>query len=399
MQKMLSVNPGLKSRIQFTLDFPNYTREELKEITMLMLKKRKYTIGETALSRMLDITDVRRKDPNFANAREIRNILDQVIMCQNLRCAGTEDTEIGIVDVNKYIQDAKINLPTSSTGAAQKILTGEEELDQLIGLSVVKRMVRKIKAYAKRNQGLADFNLHMCFYGNPGTGKTEVARILSRILYDAGVLDEAKLIETDAHGLIGKYVGETAPKTLAKINDAMGGVLFIDEAYSLAGGTTVNGGATSYGEEAIAVLLKEMEDRRGQFCTILAGYRDEMVKMISTNPGLESRIQFTLEFPDYTREELGLIAQSFLEKKGYSIDDGALNRLLDIMEYFRNRPNFANARTVRNVLDQVIMNQNLRTEDEDGNSMIIVDDVEDYLMDEGIDLSKPSTGSRKIGFQ
>lgn len=399
MQKMLSVNPGLKSRIQFTLDFPNYSREELKEITMLMLKKRKYTIGEAALSRMLDITDVRRKDPNFANAREIRNILDQVIMCQNLRCAGTEDTEIGIVDVNKYIQDAKINLPTSSTGAAKKILTGEEELDQLIGLSVVKRMVRKIKAYAKRNQGLADFNLHMCFYGNPGTGKTEVARILSRILYDAGVLDEAKLVETDAHGLIGKYVGETAPKTLAKINDAMGGVLFIDEAYSLAGGTTVNGGATSYGEEAIAVLLKEMEDRRGQFCTILAGYRDEMVKMISTNPGLESRIQFTLEFPDYTREELGLIAQSFLEKKGYSIDNEALNRLLDIMEYFRNRPNFANARTVRNVLDQVIMNQNLRTEDENGDSVIIVDDVDDYLTDEGIDLNKPSTGTKKIGFQ
>lgn len=399
MQKMLSVNPGLKSRIQFTLDFPNYSREELKEITMLMLKKRKYTIGDAALSRMLDITDVRRKDPNFANAREIRNILDQVIMCQNLRCAGTEDTEIGIVDVNKYIQDAKINLPTSSVGAAKKILTGEEELDQLIGLSVVKRMVRKIKAYAKRNQGLADFNLHMCFYGNPGTGKTEVARILSRILYDAGVLDEAKLVETDAHGLIGKYVGETAPKTLAKINDAMGGVLFIDEAYSLAGRTTVNGGATSYGEEAIAVLLKEMEDRRGQFCTILAGYRDEMVKMISTNPGLESRIQFTLEFPDYTREELGLIAQSFLEKKGYSIDDEALNRLLDIMEYFRNRPNFANARTVRNVLDQVIMNQNLRTEDENGDSVIIVDDVDDYLTDEGIDLSKPSTGTKKIGFQ
>ena len=124
-----------------------------------------------------------------------------------------------------------------------------------------------------------------------------------------------------------------------------------------------------------------------------------MVKMISTNPGLESRIQFTLEFPDYTREELGLIARAFLVKKGYSINDTALNRFLDIMEYFRDRPNFANARTVRNVLDQVIMNQNLRTEDEDGNSMIIVDDVEDYLMDEGIDLSKPSTESRKIGFQ
>ncbi|MBP3646452.1 MAG: AAA family ATPase [Clostridia bacterium] len=399
MQKMLSVNPGLKSRIQFVLDFPNYSREELKEITMLMLRKRKYTIAESALSRLLDISDVRRKDPNFANAREIRNLLDQVIMCQNLRCAGTEDTEIGIIDVNKYIKDAKINLPTSASGAAKKILTGEEELDQLIGLSAVKRMVRKIKAYSKRNQGLADFNLHMCFYGNPGSGKTEVARILSRILYDAGILDEAKLVETDAHGLIGKYVGETAPKTLAKINEAMGGVLFIDEAYSLMGRTTVNGGTTSYGEEAIAVLLKEMEDRRGQFCTILAGYRDEMVEMISTNPGFESRIQFTLEFPDYTNEELGLIAQSFLKKKGYSMDEAALNRLLDTMEYFRNRPNFANARTVRNVLDQVIMNQNLRTEDEDGDSVIIVDDVDDYLTDEGIDLSKPSAGTKKVGFQ
>ena len=399
MQQMLSVNPGLKSRIQFTLDFPNYSREELEEITQLMLRNRKYSMGDAAMSRMLDITDVRRKDPNFANAREIRNILDQVIMCQNLRCAGTEDKELGLADVNRYIRDAGIKLPAAGSGTAGKVLTGEEELDQLIGLGAVKRMVKKIKAYAKRNREQADFNLHMCFYGNPGTGKTEVARILSRILYDAGVLNEAKLVETDAHGLIGKFVGETAPKTLKKINEAMGGVLFIDEAYSLTAGAAQNNGPTSYGEEAIAVLLKEMEDRRGQFCAILAGYKDEMKQMISSNPGLESRIQFTLEFPDYTREELGLIARAFLEKKGYTIDDTALNRLLDIIEYFRSRPNFANARTVRNVLDQVIMNQNLRTEDENGDNMIIVDDVEDYLMDEGIDLSKLSTGGRKIGFQ
>ena len=398
MQQMLSVNPGLKSRIQFTLDFPNYSRDELKQITQLMLRKRNYTMGDAAMSRMLDITDIKRKDPNFANAREIRNILDQVIMCQNLRCAGTEDTEVGLVDVNKYIQDAKINLPTSSSDTARKVLTGEEELDKLIGLGTIKRMVKKIKAYAKRNQGQADFNLHMCFYGNPGTGKTEVARILSRILYDAGVLDEAKLVETDAHGLIGKFVGETAPKTLKKINEAMGGVLFIDEAYSLTAGAAQNNGPTSYGEEAIAVLLKEMEDRRGQFCTILAGYKDEMKQMISSNPGLESRIQFTLEFPDYTREELGLIARSFLEKKHYTIADDALERVLDIMEYFRRQPNFANARTVRNIMDQVIMNQNLRAEDDKEDTLIILEDVEDYLTDEGIDINKPATSTRKIGF-
>lgn len=398
MLQMLSSNPGFKSRIQFMLDFPNYSRDELKSITELMLKNRHYTIGDTALSRILDITDIKRKDPNFANAREIRNILDQVIMCQNLRRAGSDDTELGIVDVNKYIQDAKINLPTSGTGTANKILTGEEELDQLIGLAAIKRMIKKIKAYAKRNQGQEGFNLHMCFYGNPGTGKTEVARILSRILYDAGVLPEAKLVETDSHGLLGKFVGETAPKTQAKINDAMNGVLFIDEAYGLVSTNTASGGVTSYGEEAIAVLLKEMEDRRGQFCVILAGYKDEMKTMLSANPGLESRIQFTLDFPDYTREELGEIAVAFLKKKKYEIDEPALNRLLDVTEYYRNRPNFANARTVRNILDQVIMNQNLRTEDTDGDNLIVVDDVEDYLMDEGIDLTKAGNGQRRIGF-
>lgn len=398
MLQMLSTNPGFKSRIQFMLDFPNYSRDELKSITELMLRNRHYTIGDTALSRILDITDIKRKDPNFANAREIRNILDQVIMCQNLRRAGSDDTELGIVDVNKYIQDAKINLPTSGTETANKVLTGEEELDQLIGLAAIKRMIKKIKVYAKRNQGQEGFNLHMCFYGNPGTGKTEVARILSRILYDAGVLPEAKLVETDSHGLLGKFVGETAPKTQAKINDAMNGVLFIDEAYGLVSTNTASGGVTSYGEEAIAVLLKEMEDRRGQFCVILAGYKDEMKTMLCANPGLESRIQFTLDFPDYTREELGEIAVAFLKKKKYEIDEPALNRLLDVTEYYRNRPNFANARTVRNILDQVIMNQNLRTEDTDGDNLIVVDDVEDYLMDEGIDLTKAGNGQRRIGF-
>lgn len=396
MQEMLSVNPGFNSRIQFFLDFENYSRIELQKIAELMLEKRNYTIESDAFEKLLDITDVKRKAPNFANAREIRNILDQVIMCQNLRCLGTDDRTLALVDVNSYIKDSKILLPTSGEGVSKKILTAEEELDRLIGLASVKRMVKKIKAYAKRNKNDRDFNLHMCFYGNPGTGKTEVARILSRILYDAGILPEAKLTETDANGLIGKYVGETAPKTLAKINDSMGGVLFIDEAYSLTETRGSDGNSAGYGDEAIAVLLKEMEDRRGQFCVILAGYKDEMKSMISTNPGLESRIQFALDFPDYMRDELGEIALAFLKKKHYEIDSDALALVLDITEYYRNRPNFANARTVRNILDQVIMNQNLRTEDT-GDSNIIHSDVEDYILDENIDLHS-SGKSGKIGF-
>lgn len=396
MLKMLSTNPGFKSRIQFTLDFPNYTRDELKSITELMLKNRRYTISSSAMNRILDITDIKRKEANFANAREIRNILDQVIMCQNLRTVGIEDKELGIVDVNKYIQDSKINLPITGEGTIKTILTGEEELEQLVGLASVKRMIKKIKAYAKKNSSDSGFNLHMCFYGNPGTGKTEVARILSRILYDAGVLPEAKLIETDSTGLLGQFVGETGPKTQRVIQDAMGGVLFIDEAYALTGQKS-GGAQNKYGDEAIAVLLKEMEDHRGQFCVILAGYKDEMASMLSTNPGFKSRIQFTLEFPDYTREELGQIACSFLAAKKYEIDEDALNRLLDVSEYYRQRPNFANARTIRSIVDQVILNQNLRAEDNEGDYRIIISDVDDYISDEGIDLSA-SAPRRRIGF-
>ncbi|MCF0113767.1 MAG: AAA family ATPase, partial [Erysipelotrichaceae bacterium] len=384
MLNMIATNPGFKSRIQFELDFPNYSRDELRQITNLMLNKRKYSISDEAMSKMLDVTDVKRKEENFANAREVRNILDQVIMCQNMRAMGTDDKSLQIIDVNQYIKDSKISVPTQSEGATNRILTADEELDQLVGLGSVKRTIKKIRAFAKKNKVDSNFNLHMCFYGNPGTGKTEVARILSRLLYDAGVLSEAKLVETDSTGLLGKYVGETAPKTKDKINDAMGGVLFIDEAYALMGSKASGGSSTNYGEEAIAVLLKEMEDNRGKFCVILAGYKQEMNKLISVNPGFQSRIQFTLDFPDYTREELGEIALRFLKKKGYTINDEALDRVLDITDFYRDKPNFANARTVRNILDQVIMNQNLRTEDITDDYSIVVDDVEDYILDENL---------------
>ena len=153
----------------------------------------------------------------------------------------------------------------------------------------------------------------------------------------------------------------------------------------------------NYGDEAIAVLLKEMEDHRGQFCVIIAGYKDEMNILLSANPGFKSRIQFTMEFPDYSREELGSIAESFIKAKHYEIDSTALNRLLDVAEYYRKRPNFANARTIRSVTDQVVLNQNLRAEDDDGDYRIILSDVEDYIADEEIDFTL-SAAKRRIGF-
>ena len=384
MMNMVASNPGFRSRIQFEIDFPNYSRKELGDITDYMTKSRGYILTDEAKNILLDITDLKRKEPNFANAREVRNILEHMIMCQNLRVLSSEDKEIGLADAKKYISDTGISVHSSEDDLTPKILSAEEELEALIGLASIKRTVKKIRAYAKRNASKNDLNLHMCFYGNPGTGKTEVARIISRILYGTGVLAEAKLIETDTHGLIGKYVGETAPKTEAKIADAMGGVLFIDEAYSLYEPQNADGSLAGYGDEAISVLLKKMEDCRGKFCVVFAGYRDQMRRMISCNPGLESRVQFTLDFPDYTKEELREIALRFAEKKEYIFEDDALDLFSEVVEYYRQRSNFANARTVRNVLEQVILNQNLRAEDDVTDNKIILQDVEDYIDDEGL---------------
>ena len=374
--EMIGTNEGLESRIQFHIDFENYSRDELSLIIDLMLRNLKYTIEDDAKDKILDITDVKRKSRNFANAREVRNILDQVIMCANIRNAKKHN--LILADVDKYIKDNKIPLPMGTS--KKHILTGEEELDALIGLSDIKKTIKKIRAFAKKNKD-ANLNMHMCFYGNPGTGKTEVARIVSRLLYEAGVLSEAKLIETNPNGLISQYVGATGKKTEQIINDALGGVLFVDEAYGLLTKSNVN----SYGAEAVNTLLKAMEDKRGQFCCVLAGYRKEMKELLESNPGFESRIQFELDFPDYSKDELREIAKKMVAHQNMSIEEDALELLLDVVEQERGKKTFANARTLRNILDKVVLNQNLRTENIKSN-LIVIDDVQEYITEEGIEI-------------
>lgn len=369
LEEMISTNPGLKSRIQFNLNFSNYSKEELEDIFELMLQRTKYTIEESAKERILDLLEYKKKDPRFANAREVRNILEQVIM--NLNVRNSKSVLITLDEVKKYENENELKVLKSKNDI---ILTGEQELEQLIGLESVKRTIRKIKAFAKKNKDNADLNLHMCFTGNPGTGKTEVARIISRILYDVGVLKEAKLIETNSNGLIGKYVGETGPKTEKMVNNALNGVLFIDEAYALNQADNKN----SYGDEAISTLIKEMEDKRGRFCVILAGYKNEMNDLLDSNPGFDSRIQFHIDFPDYTNEELQLIARKMISNMNYVIEDNALDMIIDIVDLQRHEKTFANARTLRNILDKIILNQNLRTEESNDNK-IIVSDVENYI--------------------
>ena len=301
-------------------------------------------------------------------------------MCQNLRVLDSKNKEIGLVDVNKYMQDEKIILTTKNEN---KVKSAEEKLDSLIGLSSIKKYILKIKAYALHNSNDSEFNLHMCFYGNPGTGKTEVARLISTILYDNKILPEAKFIETNANGLIGQFVGETGKKTHDLFISALGGVLFIDEAYTLA-----SKGVDTYAKEALATLLKDMEDYRGKICVILAGYRDEMSELLQSNPGFKSRIQFELDFPDYNFDELLAIEKLMIQNKGYQINEDAAIKICEACEYYKDKANFANARTIRNIIDQVIMNQNLRAINDANDKLIKIDDVLEYIEENGIELNK-----------
>lgn len=380
-EKMIATNPGFKSRIQFNVEFPDYSRDELRQIAEGMLAKTGYSCTKEALEAMLDLTDYQRKSVNFGNAREIRKFIDQATMAQSMRTISKTDAPkaIEIEDVESVAKTNKIPLHHNGDTAVE---TPEEQLAEMIGLDSVKKTIAKIQATVKKNPG--QLNIHMCFYGNPGTGKTEVARVLSTLLYQAGALPAAKFVETDAAELVGKYAGSSGAKTQEMVDKAMGGVLFIDEAYSLA--------LTPGGDESIATLLKEMEDKRGQFCVIMAGYRKEMLQMLSTNPGFSSRIQFTLDFPDYTRDELKEIAVSMLKKLKYSISDDALEDLAKITDIKRQSPDFANAREVRNIIQQVIMNASVRTVDDPDNRSIIADEVLQYAKDSGYDLSNGGSG-------
>ena len=236
------------------------------------------------------------------------------------------------------------------------------ELDSYTGLAAVKEEVRDlinmVQVYKLREEnGLptTDMALHMVFTGNPGTGKTTVARIMSRIYHSLGILSKGQLVEVDRSGLVAGYVGQTALKTQKVIEKAMGGVLFIDEAYALNGGSE-----NDFGQEAIDTVLKAMEDHRDDLVVIVAGYTELMERFIHSNPGLESRFNRFLEFADYTTDELVEIFRSRCEKSCYTLTAEAEPLVRDLIIRESADDSFGNARGVRNLFEHILVQQNNR---------------------------------------
>ncbi|GAB4533207.1 MAG: CbbX protein [Roseibium sp.] len=235
------------------------------------------------------------------------------------------------------------------------------DLDEvLVGLAPVKQRIRETAALllvdkARRDMGLSQETptLHMSFTGNPGTGKTTVARMMSGLLYRLGYVRKGHLVTVTRDDLVGQYIGHTAPKTKEVLKKAMGGVLFIDEAYYL----YKPDNERDYGQEAIEILLQVMENNRDDLVVIMAGYADKMDKFFSANPGFRSRIAHHIDFPDYSDEELLRIGTSMLKDQNYELDDGAKAALAEYVELRRRQPHFANARSIRNALDRARLRQ------------------------------------------
>lgn len=261
------------------------------------------------------------------------------------------------------------------------------ELNGLIGLDDIKQDVQSLinliqirKIREKRNLKQQPMSLHLVFMGNPGTGKTTVARLLARIYNKIGVLSQGQLVEVDRSGLVGGYVGQTALKVQDVVKSAIGGILFIDEAYSL----TSNKDGNDYGREAIDTLLKAMEDHRDNFIVIVAGYTNLMESFLESNPGLKSRFNKYLFFKDYTPEELYDIFEKMCKDYKYTITDEAQEYIKDYFErrYMYRNENFANGRDVRNFFEKTLINQANRLSNKGSNltdtelSELILSDVE-----------------------
>lgn len=376
MKRFLESNPGLRSRFKHHYDFRDFLPQELSIIAEYSCTQKGVQLSLDARSRIdeMIIKAYRERNRTFGNARFVGDLIEKAKIQMGLRLMRANDRKhsltndelstIELEDVQALATGLKTDRPTIPVD--EDLLRDTlKELDSLIGMTNIKTqlkdLINLVRFYRQINQDVLNaFHLHTVLIGNPGTGKTTIARIIAQLYKALGILERGHLVETDRQGLIAGYVGQTAEKTAKKIKEAEGGVLFIDEAYAL---TQKNAGRQGdFGDEAIQTLLKRMEDQRGEFFVFVAGYPDQMDDFLKANPGLSSRFDKILRFDDYSAEELLEIADLMFSEAKKPITPTARKKLASYLRFVYNYRDrfFGNARTIRQLVTEIIRRHDLR---------------------------------------
>ena len=379
-----------------TIAVPPTPVDSMVDYVRSELKTNGFELADNAVDAFEQVVLREKMDNSFFGYKTMNKVVQKLIYDKALSNSRTakEDRVIGIEDLGVLS-----SVETDDDPAAQ--------LEKLIGMGEVKKRVKEMIAQIKAHMKLAAAGkaltrpaIHMLFTGNPGTGKTTVARILARMMLQAGILRKGHLVEVKGRDLCGQYIGDTAPKTSAVCRDAYGSVLFIDEAYSLF--RDEYSSARDYGREVLDTLVAEMENHRDDFCVIMAGYKKDMDAMLKGNAGLRSRIPFELEFPNYTRDELVQIFFSMLDGT-FKYEDGLKDA---VREFFNNIPEetflskeFSNARLVRNLYERTWGKAVYRQSLEGGDLLILKSDLAGAMSDsEFKKLINKNAEHRTIGF-
>ena len=364
MHDFIDSNPGLKSRFTQTIHFEDYTPDELTQIFVNLATAKSFTIDDEthdAIHREFEQLFLRR-DKNFGNAREARRIFNEAVEKQSQRLVSLmNEPNFSEADMFRLTKD---DLPAAQSAAARPLDEVLNELDDFIGMRSVKNSIRRLavqsmfmKQRAAMGAGkVQQLSMNFILTGNPGTGKTSIARKMGEILQAMDILPTSRVIEASRATLVGKYMGET-PKIVNQMCDkAMGGILFIDEAYTLSDQND------QYGKEAIDTLMKRMEDDRGKFVVIAAGYKDKMDEFLQANAGLASRFTHKLHIDDYNEDELLAIFKKMAQKDSYILSPTAEFKALDVIckMIMSKDENFGNAREMRNMLDATVQQLSVR---------------------------------------